>query len=712
MNRIRPASAPLTDPIGSRSPDRNPNSVASIDFDFAEFIRFMRRHAKWMLSILAIALVVGLCFYLLAPARYRSVTEILLDPRGVALAKADIGGQSQGADSNLLDLETQRYLIVSSSVLGTVVDEEKLTEDPEFTRVGLIGRLLGSNPHTTREAAIEKLAAMLDVVRGERALILDIVVVSPDPRLSARLANAVGRVFFSQHGAAQREAARRAGAALQGRAEQLARELEDAEGKVERYKSEHDLSETAGKLTAEHQLGDISYQLGLTRSQVAQTRARYDEVAKLQRSRTNVDQLSDAVHSNTISALRAQYATLVQQKSALEMQFGQKYPPLIDIRRQIQDIGRLIDAELSRIAGSALSDYRRAQATEADLETRFTGLKQRSFQLNETMVGLRALERSVEATRNLYQSSLKRAKELEESQEVDSSTSRVITEAVPSYKKSGPPLPLILGGSMICGIGIGGAAGYFRDRMGAKPSDRANSTRRLLDLPILAEFDFSATTKPNRTKGALSREPERPSMRLLRWILRTRKDDGPRTVFFLGLDDDGRKPKVVFEIALAALERGQRVIALDADLGGGAACRQWRKEAIRLLRSGECPGNLELVTRWPHDACFAIHDRMRGGAEFVSIAEVVDCNADDPPQCVWSAFRDNIRAFEGADMILVSANAQDYETFAVDSDSDALLALVDGDRPEQSALSRLAEAIGAHIPNAAGLVRVGEKAAA
>ncbi|MBY6241987.1 GumC family protein [Methylosinus sp. Sm6] len=703
MNRIRPGSEPQTDPSGSRSPERNADAPSALDFDAGEYVRFVRRHGKWILSITGIALILGLCFYLLVPARYRSVAEILLDPRGVALAKADPAFQSLGADSNLLDLETQRYLIVSSSVLGAVVDEERLNEDPQFTRVGFIGKLLGSKPNDSREAAIEKLAAMIEVMRGERALILDIIVVSPDPRLSARLANAVARVFFSRNGAAQREAARRAGLALQGRAEQLAQELQDAEAKVERYKSEHDLSETAGKLTAEQQLGDLSYQLGLARSQVAQTRARFEEVTKLQRSKAAVDQLSDAVHSNTISGLRTQYATLVQQKSAMEMQFGPKFPPLIDIQRQIQEVGRLIDAELSRIAGAALSDHRRAQTTEADLESRLAGLKRRSFQVNETMVGLRALERSVEATRNLYQSSLKRAKELEESQEVDSSTSRIITEAVPNNKKAGPPLPLVLGGALICGIGLGSAAGYFRDRMGAKAREPAHASRSLFDLPILADFRVVETMKAS----------ERPSTRILRWILGVDRDAGPRTIFFLGLDDDGRKPKVMFEIALAALDRGRRVITLDTNRSGGAACRLWRKEAARLLRKGAGGRDIELVTRWPHDSCFAIHDRSRGSVEFASIAEMIDSDAADlPPRRFWSAFRDRLRAFENADMILVSANAEDYEAFAVDSRSDALLALIDGDRPERGVLSRLAESIGADIPSSAGVVLVGERAAA
>jgi succinoglycan biosynthesis transport protein ExoP len=709
MIRFRSGSEPETGPSGSRSPERDRDAPPAMEFDVAEFSRFLRRHAKWMTAITATAMLLGLCFYLVMPARYRSVAEILLDPRGVALAKTDLAAQSLGADSNLLDLETQRYLIVSSSVLGTVVDEEKLAEDPQFMRVGLIGKLLGSKPNASREAAIEKLASMIEVMRGERALILDIIVVSPDPLLSARLANAVARVFFSQNGAAQREAARRASVALQGRAEQLAQELRDAEAKVERYKSEHDLSETAGKLTAEQQLADISYQLGLTRSQVAQTRARYDEVTKLQRSKANVEQLSDAVHSNTISGLRTQHSTLVQQKSAMEMQFGHRYPPLMDVQRQIREIERLIDAELSRIAGAALSDFRRAQATEADLEKRLGELKHRSFQLNETMVGLRALERSVEATRNLYQSSLKRAKELEETQEVDSSTSRIITKAVPSDKKAGPPLPLVLGGALICGIGLGSAVGYFRDRMDAKPSDAAEQSRNLFDLPILAEYRFPETMKPNGS----ARDPGSPSMQLLHWIHDHSRDKGSRTIFFLGLDADGRKPKVMFEIALAAVERGQRVIALDADRNSGAACRHWRKEAGRLLRSRAGHRDFQMAMRWPHDSCFALHGRSRGSAEFVSIDEVIDCDsADASPRSFWRDFRDRIRAFESADMILVSANAEDYEALAIDTGSDALVALVDGDRPERRALSELAGSIGVQIPSAAGVVLVGERAAA
>jgi hypothetical protein len=226
----------------------------------------------------------------------------------------------------------------------------------------------------------------------------------------------------------------------------------------------------------------------------------------------------------------------------------------------------------------------------------------------------------------------------------------------------------------------------------------------LLDLPILAEFRFAGQTSP-------ASEP--PSLRLLHWIRHIGGDKGPPIIFFLGLDDDGRKPKVMFDIALAALERGQRVVALDADRAGGAACRHWRKEAVRWLRKDDRRADIELATRWPHDSCFALHDRSRGSAEFVSISELIDCDsADLPPRRFWGAFRDRLRAFENADMILISANTKDYEALAVDRRSDALLALVDGDRPERRVLARLAASIGAHIPNSAGVVLVGERAVA
>lgn len=690
--------------------------------DLARLIQFLRRRARWIVGTTVLALALGLVFYFVAPAKYRSAAELLIDPRGIAVSKTEAASQIQGADSNLLDLETYRYLILSKAVLGSVVDSEHLDADPRFAGPGFFGRLFGFGAKSgdAREAALAKLIDSVEVVRGERALILDIVVTTSDPQLSARLANAISRAFFAQQANARTEAAKRAGLALQTRAEQLARQVQEAEVKVERYKSEHDLSGQAGKLTEEQQLNDVNYQLGLARSQTATQHARYEEALRLSRSRAETDQLSEAESSQVLIGLRAQYAALMQQKSALETQFGAQYPAVVDVNRQLRTVSGLIKDELTRLVGAALSDYRRAQAKEAALEKTLTELKQKSYRQNESVIGLRALERGLEATRALYQSSLTRAKELEETQDVDSSTSRIITEATPASKRSGAPLPLILGGALICGLGLGSALGYLRDLSsdnvdagaGASLGDR-------LGLPVVAQAVFARRGAIGNPAASRRGDPpaiEVQSEQLLDWILSIRPRYGPRIICVAGLDGDLRKSRILFELGVACLLDKRRVLVVDADLEDGAAIGFWRNAGESLVsaeRRAQQPFELpafELEPFEEFEASFAIYGPGPGTLEFLWLG---DATGRDGKSLTAGRLERALQAWtEDADIVLIDAALDGNLGRASREISDGFVFLVDGDRTRPSDMASLSDRLGPEYQASACIMLVSERAAA
>lgn len=722
MTRVSARSVKQLGRFGARPEIGAGRTLPTDRLDLARLIQFLRRRARWIVGTTVLALALGLVFYFVAPAKYRSAAELLIDPRGIAVSKTEAASQIQGADSNLLDLETYRYLILSKAVLGSVVDSEHLDADPRFAGPGFFGRLFGFGAKSgdAREAALAKLIDSVEVVRGERALILDIVVTTSDPQLSARLANAISRAFFAQQANARTEAAKRAGLALQTRAEQLARQVQEAEVKVERYKSEHDLSGQAGKLTEEQQLNDVNYQLGLARSQTATQHARYEEALRLSRSRAETDQLSEAESSQVLIGLRAQYAALMQQKSALETQFGAQYPAVVDVNRQLRTVSGLIKDELTRLVGAALSDYRRAQAKEAALEKTLTELKQKSYRQNESVIGLRALERGLEATRALYQSSLTRAKELEETQDVDSSTSRIITEATPASKRSGAPLPLILGGALICGLGLGSALGYLRDLSSDKVDAGAGaSLGDRLGLPIVAQAVFARRGAIGTAAASRRGDPpaiEVQSEQLLDWILSIRPRYGPRIICVAGLDGDLRKSRILFELGVACLLDKRRVLVVDADLEDGAAIGFWRNAGESLVsaeRRAQQPFELaafELEPFEEFEASFAIYGPGPGTLEFLWLG---DATGRDGNSLTAGRLERALQAWtEDADIVLIDAALDGNLGRASREISDGFVLLVDGDRMRPSDMASLSDRLGPEYQASACIMLVSERAAA
>src|SRR5204862_291351 len=112
-------------------------------------------------------------------------------------------------------------------------------------------------------------------------------------------------------------------------------------------------------------------------------------------------------------------------------------------------------------------------------------------------VRLRELERQVEASRAVYEAFLVRARELQEQQRLDTSTSRIISPASLPARRLGPPIPAIFAAAVAAGLGIGVALAL----LAVPAAGRVGSRRRLQQLaglPVIAALPARVRT---RTRG-------------------------------------------------------------------------------------------------------------------------------------------------------------------------------------------------------------------
>ncbi|MGD5429529.1 GNVR domain-containing protein, partial [Xanthomonas citri pv. citri] len=100
---------------------------------------------------------------------------------------------------------------------------------------------------------------------------------------------------------------------------------------------------------------------------------------------------------------------------------------------------RTINEEIDRFAQSAKNDLTRARDFEASLNRALEAQKRQSVQLSQASVRLRELEREADASRDVYQSFLKRSRETEEQETLNTSAARVIGEATVPQRRSFPP---------------------------------------------------------------------------------------------------------------------------------------------------------------------------------------------------------------------------------------------------------------------------------
>ena len=145
--------------------------------------------------------------------------------------------------------------------------------------------------------------------------------------------------------------------------------------------------------------------MGGARARTAEAKARLEQVEAVQRSKSEIGAFPEALQSQTITALRSQYAEIVRREAEQMTTLGARHPAVIEIEAQAERLHQMITDEVNRIAVSARAEYESAKSSEALIARNVETLKQSAMTTNEAMVPLRELERDVQASRAVYESS-------------------------------------------------------------------------------------------------------------------------------------------------------------------------------------------------------------------------------------------------------------------------------------------------------------------
>ena len=288
-------------------------------------------------------------------------------------------------------------------------------------------------------AALEALGRHITVKKTDRTFIVDIDVWSYDAAKAAMLANAISSTYLAESKKSQASAARRATTDLSGRLKELSERLRNAENTLDNYKAQNNFVGTQDTLISDQQLSASNQRLAAARALTLDAQAKYDQIEASRRASGDAGANSEALQSQTIANLRAQYAEARKRHAELTSELGRLHPALRQVEKQVEDLRRNIGEEVERFAQSAKNDLTRAREYEASLNKALESQKRQSVQLSQASVRLRELEREVEASRDVYQAFLKRSRETEEQESLNTSSARIIGEATVPQRRSFPP---------------------------------------------------------------------------------------------------------------------------------------------------------------------------------------------------------------------------------------------------------------------------------
>ncbi|MBR1087373.1 hypothetical protein JQ621_07745 [Bradyrhizobium manausense] len=605
-----------------RARSEAPQRRSEASFNVLELVNLLWRHK----IAIASAALIGACLAVSAgkslTPRYTATAQLYVDPRELQLVDRELTPRAQDVSGMSMVVESQARLITSNSVLLQVIQQTGLDKDPEFGGGGdgktLTSSLLGlfglqfRAPSTTEAkevqlAALDALNKHITIRKTEKSFIVDIEVWSIDPAKAAMLANTLTNTYLAESRNSQAVAARRATSELSGRLKELRERLRTAETALATYKAQNNFVGTQDSLISDQQLSSSNQRLSAARAATMDAQARLDQIEANKRTAADAGAIPEALQSPTIANLRAQYADARKKYAEQTAELGPRHPALRQTEKQVEDLKRTISEEIERFAQSAKNDLTRARDFEASLNRALEVQKRQSVQLSQAAVRLRELEREADASRDVYQSFLKRSRETEEQETLNTSAARVIGEATVPQRRSFPPAMSLfamigfLFGGLAAACWFVAAEHLFNDTATPEPNRRERrpapeSTKSqpetaapapalaLVEKPLIARLQEADVI---RTLGAIlatgggvdltrigwpTLRPGFPLTTLLNALRDMRaamvRRAGGKTMpvmALVGAGDAARRSMVTLNVALAAARDGSRVLLIDAD---------------------------------------------------------------------------------------------------------------------------------------------------
>jgi succinoglycan biosynthesis transport protein ExoP len=575
---------------------------AALAIDFDRLLPAIRRQARFFAGVCILAMLAGTVWILATVPRYTASTFVLLDNKRVRPVEEayDVNTPTLDAASSIID--SQIEILKSENVVVSVI-QKLVATDPDLGVQSLpkpdiltrfrqsMFRLFGPPDQVSGSAedeedsnkarlhySAELLRWNMEIRRVPRTMVLEISYSSPEPAKAARIANALAEAYLAEQLAVKYEATKRASDWLEQRLGELKQKAVSADLAVQKYKEEHGLIVSAGKLVNEQQLNELNSQLILARADTARVQARYDSIEAIIKGHQTDAVVSEAMGNQIISQLRSKYLDLSKRQSEISAKLGSNHIIAVNLRDEMLEYERLMFAELRRLAESYRSDLEIAKGKEESL----TASVQKSEALNATenkvLVGLHELEREGDAYRTLYQSYLQRYHQAIQQQTFPILDTRIITSASPPLRPSHPKKIAILLLFLVSGMLVGTAIALYREHRerGFGSEEQVKNDLGLECLGILPSLAQSATSVVSAQACGSERSIPRNSIGALRFALTKTKPGTIATssgILSFAQDNPGSGfAETLFAVKLAAdvklADKASKIIGVVSSLPG------------------------------------------------------------------------------------------------------------------------------------------------
>lgn len=580
--RTVPDESPQLEPLGLGSLEEleeNRQRANAIDIDVKAMWSAVYRNRFVMLSIVLVAVLLGMVSALLSTPIYRATASVQIDQTTAKVLESEQTDPAQTVQDADRFLQTQLDILRSRSQAAKVADDLGLARNNQFlTQMGLPpsnGTIGGLNAvQSRRERVIRVLQANMTVElpRSSRVAILNFD--SPDAALATTVVNSYVKSYITANLRRRFDTSAYTREFLANQIAATKERLETSEKAMIEYARNAGLIDTSG--AAGHGAGAAQgAQSSLTMSNLvglnqAYSEARAARVTAQQKweqvQRTPVMSIPEVMSDPVIQRLRGDRATAgVDLQQALE-RYGENHPTVIQLRARIGELDAQIGRQAANIRNAIREAFQLASKQEAALDTNVGQLTRDTLAEQDRGVQFNILKREVDTNRTMYEGLLQRYKEVSAAAGITTNNISVIDVAERPISPISPNMKMNMVLAGLGGLALALMFVFFRERLDdviRSPED----IDRKLGLPYLNAIPIveSGTTPEEALENQRSHFSE--AYFALRTAIELASPLGlPDSIFFTSAAPAEGKSTTALAIARTFAQVGRKTILIDADL--------------------------------------------------------------------------------------------------------------------------------------------------